>query len=122
MCAQPSPVHLILCTLFVQSEQERAEHKALGGYQEDPTVISRIMIHPPWDILHSSIFIRLLTTNRRYREATLNSGAQLGARKYAHSRPAPFTLGNSKKGQSPTLIQELGFRASAACGGKPNYI
>ncbi|XP_034401372.1 sodium-dependent neutral amino acid transporter B(0)AT1-like [Cyclopterus lumpus] len=36
--------------------------------------------------------------------------------------PAPLTLGNSIKGQSPTLLQELCSRASAVRRGEPNYI
>jgi len=68
-------------------------------------------------------------TPRNHREATVSfsgENSNTAALSWGFvSIPSPacnLTLGNSRKEQSPTLLQELGSRASAVRGGKPNNI
>ncbi|KAK3553315.1 hypothetical protein QTP86_033831, partial [Hemibagrus guttatus] len=48
--------------------------------------------------------------------------AELGGYKQAHPSPTPLTMGHSREEECPTSLKELGSRAQAVRGGKPDYL
>lgn len=53
-------------------------------------------------------------------EELQQSSAQTGTCEYPHTYPAPLTLGNTEKGESPAPLQEFGSITSAM--GRDEYI
>ncbi|KAK3528991.1 hypothetical protein QTP70_014114 [Hemibagrus guttatus] len=57
-----------------------------------------------------------------YRGKLQHMAAELGGYKQAHPSPTPLTMRHSREEESPTSLKELGSRAQAVCGGKPDYL
>ncbi|KAK3517240.1 hypothetical protein QTP70_001389, partial [Hemibagrus guttatus] len=57
-----------------------------------------------------------------YRGKLQHMVAELGGYKQAHPSPMPLTMGHSRGEEGPTSFKELGSRAQAVRGDKPDYI